>query len=135
VGSSKRREKKKTVFVVKMGGGPKHPFPAWVWSPTGGSWNDTNPNWRRNTIVALAFVGASAYAVFKVSSAHEVCFFLFFFFSFFFSFVFVCELTMMFTYHTLDGKQHESIFLRSSEFARKRKKQKQEEKSTKEEEN
>eukprot|EP00512_Aurantiochytrium_limacinum_P001733 CAMPEP_0171484634 /NCGR_PEP_ID=MMETSP0958-20121227/109_1 /TAXON_ID=87120 /ORGANISM="Aurantiochytrium limacinum, Strain ATCCMYA-1381" /LENGTH=77 /DNA_ID=CAMNT_0012017355 /DNA_START=80 /DNA_END=313 /DNA_ORIENTATION=- len=39
-----------------MGGGPRYNYPKYVWSPSGGWWQD-NVNWRRNTMFA---VGAMA---------------------------------------------------------------------------
>ena len=40
-----------------MGGQRRYNYPKFVWSPVGGWWNVSPPNWKKNTAIA---VGASA---------------------------------------------------------------------------
>ncbi len=37
-----------------MGGGHRFPYPKYVWSPSGGWWA-TPANWKRNTLIFIAF--------------------------------------------------------------------------------
>ena len=55
-------------------GGARAPYPTWVWSPTGGWWNDSNPRWKRNTVVAFAAIGFIAYQIAQEGLSKEVCF-------------------------------------------------------------
>ncbi|KAL0930434.1 uncharacterized protein CTRU02_214509 [Colletotrichum truncatum] len=57
--------------LVKMGGGPKVPYPKHVWSPAGG-WYTQPANWRMNTaIIGTVMVGVVA-AIWKISAEKEV---------------------------------------------------------------
>lgn len=54
-----------------MGGGRRFHYPKYVWSPSGGWWN--NPaNWKKNTAIAFLIMGISGAAVFKFSADNEV---------------------------------------------------------------
>ncbi|MHB1873217.1 MAG: hypothetical protein ACYCT1_20580, partial [Steroidobacteraceae bacterium] len=54
-----------------MGGGPRFPYPKWVWAPTGGWWCENPPNARRNFVLLfslnLLLIGGTCY----VSSTNE----------------------------------------------------------------
>ncbi|KAI9137063.1 hypothetical protein BKA69DRAFT_64549 [Paraphysoderma sedebokerense] len=53
-----------------MGAGPQHPYPKWVWSPTGG-WYSQPKAWKTNTfIMATAMAGAVA-LIWKFSAEKE----------------------------------------------------------------
>ncbi|ELR18194.1 uncharacterized protein ACA1_369260 [Acanthamoeba castellanii str. Neff] len=54
-----------------MGGGPRFPFPKWVWSPAGGWWCENPPNAQRNLRIVLGLNFAIAGAVFFISAANE----------------------------------------------------------------
>ena len=54
-----------------MGGDRRYHYPRYVWSPTGGWWN--NPaNWRRNTIVAGIAIALIAIPIARLSAREEV---------------------------------------------------------------
>ncbi|CAM9281966.1 unnamed protein product [Choristocarpus tenellus] len=53
-----------------MGGGRHFHYPKYVWSPSGGWWN--NPaNWRQNTVVAFLCIGVTCAGIFKISTDKE----------------------------------------------------------------
>jgi hypothetical protein len=54
-----------------MGGGPRVPYPKYVYSPTGG-WYANPKNWKRNTAIAGAAIALIGFATFKLSIEHEV---------------------------------------------------------------
>ncbi|KXH66847.1 hypothetical protein CSAL01_01858 [Colletotrichum salicis] len=60
-----------TENTVKMGGGPKVPYPKHVWSPAGG-WYAQPANWKRNTAVVGAVMAGVVAVLWKISAEKEV---------------------------------------------------------------
>eukprot|EP00301_Raphidiophrys_heterophryoidea_P024167 c7754_g1_i2.p1 GENE.c7754_g1_i2~~c7754_g1_i2.p1 ORF type:complete len:117 (+),score=9.54 c7754_g1_i2:257-607(+) len=56
---------------VLRGAGGKYPYPKHVWSPSGGWWGE-NPNWMRNTAIAVVGMVIVSYPVFKLSASLEI---------------------------------------------------------------
>ncbi|XP_004345232.1 hypothetical protein CAOG_06483 [Capsaspora owczarzaki ATCC 30864] len=54
-----------------MGGGARFEFPRYVWSPTGGWWPEPKM-WKRNTLLAGAFIVAACIPVYNLSKRLEV---------------------------------------------------------------
>ena len=82
----KEEEKSKLRFSQdRMGGhgGARAPYPTWVWSPSGGWWNDSNPHWKRNSAVAFVVIGVIAYNIAQEGLSKEVRGPLSFFFYYF----------------------------------------------------
>ncbi|KJE96114.1 hypothetical protein CAOG_006483 [Capsaspora owczarzaki ATCC 30864] len=53
-----------------MGGGARFEFPRYVWSPTGGWWPEPKM-WKRNTLLAGAFIVAACIPVYNLSKRLE----------------------------------------------------------------
>lgn len=55
------------------GGGPKPPFPTYVWSPLGAPYGENGPvNWKRNTVLASIAILAMGYQIYRVGASLEV---------------------------------------------------------------
>ncbi len=46
-------------------------YPEYVWSPSGGWWNNSRPDWKRNTAIAFGSVGVLLSGLFVVSAKSE----------------------------------------------------------------
>mmetsp|Transcript_33908 Transcript_33908/g.95410 ORF Transcript_33908/g.95410 Transcript_33908/m.95410 type:complete len:96 (-) Transcript_33908:116-403(-) len=54
-----------------MGGTKKFPYPKYVWSPTGGYWNDNPKGWKGNTRVAMGGLFLFCACLMKLSFSRQ----------------------------------------------------------------